>query len=151
MTKLADRREEELFKRVAEIIEAARGHVARTVNSAMVHAYWLIGREIVEVEQHGKKRAGYGDELLEKLAAELTQRFGKGFSLTGLKRMRQFYLTFPEGSALPVELGGPDKGAAAGHLLSGDPKGAPARHQSYRHRRPAISRRSCRGPTTGSC
>ena len=55
MIKRADRREDELFKRVAEIIETARGHVARTVNSAMVHAYWLIGREIVEVEQQGKK------------------------------------------------------------------------------------------------
>ena len=54
MAKLADRREEELFERVAEIIESARGHVARTVNSAMVHAYWLIGREIVEVEQHAR-------------------------------------------------------------------------------------------------
>ena len=71
MTKLADRREEELFKRVAEIIEAARGHVARTVNSAMVHACWLIGREIVEVEQHGRKRAGYGEELINRLAERL--------------------------------------------------------------------------------
>jgi hypothetical protein len=130
MTKLTDRRDDELFKRVAEIIEAARGHVARTVNSAMVHAYWLIGREIVEVEQQGKKRAGYGDELLEKLAAELTERFGKGFNLTGLKRMRQFYRAFPEGSALPVDLGGPEKGAAARHLSTVDPKGAPARHQT---------------------
>ena len=58
MVKLADRREDELFERVAEIIESARGHVARTANSAMVQAYWLIGREIVEVEQHGKQRAG---------------------------------------------------------------------------------------------
>ena len=63
MKKLADRIEDGLFKRVAEIIEAARGNVARTVNSAMVHAYWLIGREIVEIEQHGKERAGYGEEL----------------------------------------------------------------------------------------
>ena len=131
MTRLVNRREESLFARVAEIIESARLHVARTVNSAMVHAYWLIGREIVEVEQQGKRRAGYGEELLEKLATELTQRFGKGFNLTGLKRMRQFYRAFPEGSALPVDIGDPDKGAAARHLLSGDPKGAPARHQSF--------------------
>jgi predicted nuclease of restriction endonuclease-like (RecB) superfamily len=130
VTKLADRREEELLERVAEIIETARGHVTRTVNSAMVHAYWLIGREIVEVEQQGKRRAGYGDELLEKLAAELTQRFGKGFNPSGLKRMRQFYRAFPEGSALPVELGGPGKGAATRHLLGGNPNGARARHQS---------------------
>lgn len=80
MTKPADRREEKLFERVAEIIDSARGHVARTVNSAMVHAYWLIGREIVEVEQQGKKRAGYGDQLVRQLAARLSESYGKGFS-----------------------------------------------------------------------
>ncbi len=99
MTKLADRREEELFKRVAEIIEAARGHVARTVNSAMVHAYWLIGREIVEVEQHGRKRAGYGEELMNRLAERLAGRW-RGFGPRTLRRVRLFYLTFPKGSAL---------------------------------------------------
>jgi len=86
----------------------------------MVHAYWLIGREIVEVEQLGQERAAYGDELVKKLAAKLTARFGKGFNATSLKRMRQFYRAFPEGSALPVELGGPAKGAAMGHLSEGD-------------------------------
>ena len=100
MTKLADRRQEELFKRVTEIIEAARGHVARTVNSAMVQAYWLIGREIVEVEQHGEKRAGYGEGLMKRVATRLSAKFGKGFSLASLKRMKQFYLAFPRGSAL---------------------------------------------------
>lgn len=100
MTKLADRREEELFERVAEIIESARGHVARTVNSAMVHAYWLIGREIVEVEQHGKERAGYGEELMNRLAERLIARFGKGFGPRTLRRVRLFYLTFPKGSVL---------------------------------------------------
>lgn len=99
MTTLADRREKELFKRVAEIIEAARGHVARTVNSAMVHAYWLIGREIVEVEQHGRKRAGYGEELMNRLAERLAGRW-RGFGPRTLRRVRLFYLTFPRGSAL---------------------------------------------------
>ena len=106
MTKLADRRQEELFKRVTEIIEAARGHVARSVNSAMVQAYWLIGREIVEVEQHGEKRAGYGARVIEGLAKRLAGRVGKGFSVPNLRNMRQFYLTYPKGSALPGALGG---------------------------------------------
>jgi len=109
MTKLADRREENLFKRVAEIIEAARGHVARTVNSAMVHAYWLIGREIVEVEQHGKRRAGYGEQVLQGLSTRLTAQFGAGYSLRNLRRIRQFYLTYPGGSVVATELGGPEK------------------------------------------
>jgi hypothetical protein len=77
--KVIDRREEKLFERVAEIIESARGRVARTANSAMVPAYWLIGKEIVEVEQHGKERADYGDKLMSRLAERLTSRSGKGF------------------------------------------------------------------------
>jgi predicted nuclease of restriction endonuclease-like (RecB) superfamily len=122
--------EKDLYKRVAAILEEARSRVARTVNTAMVHAYWFIGREIVEIEQRGQSRAGYGDELLKRLAAKLSKRFGKGFTLTSLKRMRQFYRAFPRGSALPVELGGPEKGAAARHLSEVSPKGAAARHLS---------------------
>ena len=112
MTKLANRREEALFERVGEIIEAARGRVARTVNSAMVHAYWLIGREIVEVEQHGKERAGYGEELMNRLAERLAARYGKGFGPRTLRRVRLFYLTFPNGSALLPDPSTTDKWTA---------------------------------------
>jgi predicted nuclease of restriction endonuclease-like (RecB) superfamily len=106
-------REDALFARIVDIIEAARGRVARSVNVAMVQAYWLIGREIVEVEQHGKKRAGYGDALIERLARRLTARIGRGFGARTLRRIRLFYVTYPEGSALPPELGGPPKRTAA--------------------------------------
>jgi predicted nuclease of restriction endonuclease-like (RecB) superfamily len=109
MTQLASHRELALFKRVAEIIESARGRVARSVNSAMVQAYWLIGREIVEIEQQGKKRAGYGYRIIQGLAAKLTAEFGSGYSIRSLRRIRQFYLTYPGGSAVPTALGGPEK------------------------------------------
>jgi len=99
--------EEGLYDRVVAILEDARTHVRRTVNSAMVHAYWSIGREIVEVEQRGKGRADYGSRVLDRLSRRLTQRFGTGFGVSNVKRMRQFFLTFPNGSALPAELGGP--------------------------------------------
>lgn len=112
MNQLAPAPEERLYERIAAILDEARSRVARTVNTAMVHAYWLIGREIVEVEQGGKERAGYGDELIRGLAVKLTRRFGKGFSAPNLRNMRQFYLTFPEGSAVPEDLGGPRKGSA---------------------------------------
>lgn len=98
-------REDALFARVVDIIEAARGHVARSVNTATVQAYWLIGREIVEVEQQGEKRAGYGARVIEGLAKRLAGRVGKGFSVPNLRNMRQFYLTYPEGSVLPGALG----------------------------------------------
>lgn len=104
--------EDDLFARVVNIIEAARGHVARSVNTAMVQAYWLIGREVVEVEQQGETRAGYGDEVIERLAERLTSKVGQGFGARTLRRIRRFYVTFPEGSALPRELGGAPKRTA---------------------------------------
>jgi predicted nuclease of restriction endonuclease-like (RecB) superfamily len=67
----------------------------------MVSAYWLIGREIVEVEQGGKERAGYGEDLITKLAQRLVTAFGKGFARQNIRYMRAFYLAFPNGSALP--------------------------------------------------
>jgi len=96
-----DKREGALFDRAERTVEAARSFVDRSSNIAMVHAYWLIGRDIVEVEQVGEARAGYGDELLKKLAARLTDRFGRGFSPRTVRRIRQFYLTYPEGSTIP--------------------------------------------------
>jgi len=67
----------------------------------MVSAYWLVGREIVEVEQGGKGRAHYGDELIKQLSARLVTSFGHGFGQRNLRSMRTFYLAFPGGSALP--------------------------------------------------
>ena len=112
MAKLQENREECLFRRVVEIIETARSHAVRTVNVAMVHAYWLIGLEIVEVEQQGKKRAKYGEELVRRLAARLSARYGQGFSYPSVKRMKQFYLTFPKGSEIPEDIGAYPKGSA---------------------------------------
>jgi predicted nuclease of restriction endonuclease-like (RecB) superfamily len=100
MSELQPAPEEHLYERIATILDEARSRVARSVNTAMVHAYWLIGCEIVEVEQHGAERAGYGEGLMKRVAARLSAKFGKGFSLASLKRMKQFYLAFPRGSAL---------------------------------------------------
>ena len=50
-----------------------------------------MGRRIVEFEQGGKARAGYGEALLIRLAADLAKH-GRGFSRPGLQRMRAFYL-----------------------------------------------------------
>src|ERR1041384_2384874 len=90
---------ERLYKRVARILEKARSQVARTINTAMVHAYWHVGREIVEVEQAGRKRADYGHEVIEQLSARLVAAYGRGFSVRNLWSMRQFFLAFPDGSA----------------------------------------------------
>ena len=84
-----------MLKRVAQLIDEARRASARTVNALMTATYWLIGHHIVEFELSGKKRAEYGEELLERLAADLTDRFGRGFSRPNLQQMRQFYQAFP--------------------------------------------------------
>lgn len=87
-----EKRPPRLFDRVAAILEEARTAVVRTVNTRMVVAYWLIGREIVQEEQGGKRRAKYGDALLEDLSRRLTERYGKGYSVSSLKDFRQFHL-----------------------------------------------------------
>jgi len=61
----------------------------------MTATYWEIGRRIVEYEQHGRKRAAYGEALLERLAADLTAKRGRGFSQRNLRQMREFYLGWP--------------------------------------------------------
>jgi predicted nuclease of restriction endonuclease-like (RecB) superfamily len=85
-----------LFNRIAEILTEARSKVVREINKAQVFAYWEIGREIIEFEQKGKARAEYGEELLQKLSADLSSKFGKGFSVDNLQLMRRFYLTYPD-------------------------------------------------------
>lgn len=85
-----------LIDRIGEILKEARTKVVREINRTQVLAYWEIGREIVEFEQKGKARAEYGEELLIKLAKDMTERFGRGFSKSNLFLMRQFYLAYPE-------------------------------------------------------
>jgi len=85
-----------LFDRVAAILEEARSNVVRAVNSNMVIAYWLIGREIVQELQGGEERAAYGKKVIENLSARLTERFGKGYSTPVLWSFRQFYLAYAD-------------------------------------------------------
>jgi len=83
-----------LFSKVAELIELARKKVATTVNLTMVHTYFEIGRMIIEDEQEGKERAKYGKSVLKDLSSRLTEKFGRGFSVENLDRMRFFYKTY---------------------------------------------------------
>lgn len=80
---------------IVELLESSRRAAARTVNILMTTAYWKVGRRIVEFEQEGMERASYGDELVERLAVDLTKRFGRGFSKQNLLQMRKFYLFWP--------------------------------------------------------
>ena len=81
---------------IKKILKNAREKAYTAVNSAMVEAYWEIGRRIVEEEQNGKERAEYGKEILQNLSKELTEEFGKGYSYRTLREIRQFYLMFSD-------------------------------------------------------
>ncbi len=85
-----------LIAEIRQILEKARRSAYSAVNAAMVEAYWQVGKRIVEEEQQGEKRAGYGKQLMSTLAKGLTEDFGKGFSERTLREYRQFYLTFPD-------------------------------------------------------
>jgi len=93
-----------LYKIVHEIIDNARSRVYQTVNIEMLQTYWNIGRVIVEEEQRGKGRAEYGSFLILNLSEKLTREYGKGFTISNLKYMRQFYQVFEKGHALRGEL-----------------------------------------------
>jgi len=84
-----------LYNRIREILDSARAGVARSVNTVQVCANWLIGREIVEEEQKGKKRARYGEALLKDLSRRLSTDVGKGWSVRNLEYCRTFYLEYP--------------------------------------------------------
>mgnify|MGYP001560600025 CR=1 FL=1 len=86
------------------VLEQARSNAYRAINSAMVNAYWQIGKIIVEEEQKGKERAEYGVSLLKYLSQKLSDEFGRGFDESNLRNMRFFYLTFPICDALRPEL-----------------------------------------------
>ncbi|MBW1656318.1 PDDEXK nuclease domain-containing protein [Flavobacterium quisquiliarum] len=89
-----------IFQQVAELLQNARQQVLRTVNSTMTITYFEIGRIIVEEEQNGKYRAGYGKQLLKGLSEHLTKEFGKGFSIDNLENMRKLFLTFSKSETL---------------------------------------------------
>ena len=88
-----------MFGGVSRIVEAARQTAARAVNALMTAAYRAIGRYIVEFEQEGRERADYGGRLVERLFADLSARYGRGFSLRNLWQMRAFYRACRGGEA----------------------------------------------------
>lgn len=93
--------EEQLFDAISRLIEESRRQVAKAVNTAMVYTYYGVGQYIVEFEQGGKERAAYGKEVLKRLSARLTEKYGKGWSVETLTKCRKFYMVYSISS--PVE------------------------------------------------
>ncbi len=93
-----------LLNNIRNLLESSRQQLQQTVNTTMVQTYWHIGRLIVEEEQNGNTRAEYGKQQLLILSEELTKDFGKGFDVTNLRKMRQFYITFPKQDTVSLKL-----------------------------------------------
>ena len=91
------------YNQIKDILNNARGKVYHAANSAMVAAYWQIGKSIVD-QQGGAERAEYGAQLIAELSKQLTNDFGKGFDERNLRNMRSFYLAFPNWNAVRTEL-----------------------------------------------
>lgn len=103
-----------LVSGINQLLDGARHATVRVANSLMTATYWEVGRRIVEFEQGGKQRAGYGEELLERLGDDLSQRCGKGFSRFNLARFRTFYLAYPPEkirATLSLKSAGPEERA----------------------------------------
>ncbi|MGN0394229.1 MAG: YhcG family protein [Coprococcus sp.] len=86
----------DFFDDIYKLLEDARKSVKKAVNLAMVYSYFEVGRKIVEEEQNGENRAQYGQYIMKELSEYLTKNFGKGFSVTNLKQMRQFYCVYSQ-------------------------------------------------------
>jgi predicted nuclease of restriction endonuclease-like (RecB) superfamily len=120
---------DEALRDIVGLLEQARAAAGRSVNAIMTATYWGVGRRIVTVEQGGRERARYGAELLDRLSADLTARFGRGFSARNLRQFRQFYLAWPsseirqkssaESPAIQAPTPQPDVAVSA-ELVSGD-------------------------------
>ena len=87
-------REDALFERISALIDLARKRVKTAIDTTMVYTYYGVGRYIVEDEQQGEQRAQYGQAVLKKLSARLTNKFGKGWSEENLKLCRRFYVIY---------------------------------------------------------
>lgn len=94
---------DELFINIKNLVNQSRNRVYQTINIEMINLYWNIGKMIID-KQSGNKRTKYGELLIEGISKKLTNTFGKGFSIQNLRRMRQFYMTYPIRSTLSSKL-----------------------------------------------
>jgi predicted nuclease of restriction endonuclease-like (RecB) superfamily len=116
--KLPDAEYGEVRTGIIDLLEAARAVSARSVNAVMTATYWEIGRRIVASEMRGERRAEYGEQLIERLAADLTRQFGRGFGKISLWRMRAFYQVWPEKKILSTALKESDNPISLNHIAS---------------------------------
>ena len=102
---------------IRDILRQARNKAYQSINLAMVQAYWLIGKRIIEEDQEGETRAAYGTSLLKGLSVRLKKEFGKGFSERNLEQMRLFYLAYPISQTVSAKSSAPEFRLGWSHYL----------------------------------
>tara|TARA_Y100000310_G_scaffold337301_1_gene424050 strand:+ start:13791 stop:14426 length:636 start_codon:yes stop_codon:yes gene_type:complete len=95
INKISNQQYNGLLSNISKIIEQGKREAYASLSNIIIKTYWEIGRQIVEFEQKGEKRAEYGKKLLDKLCKDLKTEHGKGFSRSNVYAMRQFYICFP--------------------------------------------------------
>ena len=103
MSKIERNTQSDFYNKVADLLKEARKSVVQAVNKTMVYTYFEIGRIILEEEQSGKERAEYGKKILKELSKRLTSEFGKGFSVTNLQQMKNFYRIYGKQQTLSAK------------------------------------------------
>jgi predicted nuclease of restriction endonuclease-like (RecB) superfamily len=84
----------QLYSKISNHIDGARKSIQQSIDTEMVKTYWLMGRDIVEEEQRGRAKADYASYLIQELSVRLNSQYGKGFGITTLRDIRQFYLIY---------------------------------------------------------
>ena len=105
----------QLFTDIQQIIRDAHQNAYRSINKAMVQAYWLVGKRIIQEEQQGEVRAAYGAAIIKTLSEQLQREFGKGYSVRNIEQMRLFYLEYPIAQTVSAQL---DMEASSGKSLN---------------------------------
>ncbi len=103
MTNIEKNTNIDFYNKIAEVLKSARKNIVQTANTTVVCTYFEIGKMIVEEEQKGKERAEYGKQLLKGLSTKLTIEFGKGFSVTNLQQMKNFYNVYGKQQTLSAK------------------------------------------------
>ena len=93
-----------LLAHIGEALESGRKKAASRINEAIVETYWIIGKYIVDFEQAGNEKAEYGSETLKRLSKDLTLRYGNGFGLSNVTKMRKLYQAYPILQTLSAKL-----------------------------------------------
>ena len=95
---------QDLLQNIGTALNNGRQKAVNQVNQAIVETNWNIGRYIVEYEQAGHEKAEYGSETLKRLSHDLIERYGRGFGMSNVNKMRKLYLTFPILQTLSAKL-----------------------------------------------